>query len=507
MRNKNFDFKSIKFKLWTYFIGFAMLILLLIWALQIIFLNNYYSAMKQTQTAEISNDIQNKFAASKYDKALLEKTVAKESSTNDLTIYVYDVTSNEYIIKNESLEAFNPQTFYTLKYADAVTKLNKKLNDSGLNSASLTNNDKLNKRTVGYARYLKDENQKKAYIMYVFAPLAPMQSTIHILRSQLLYITIIAIFLSLAMALYLSNRISKPLKAITASAAEMGKGNYVVKFSGGHYTEITELAETLANAEAELEKTDMYQKDLIANVSHDLRTPLTMIKSYAEMVRDLSGNNPVKRDAHLGVIIEEADRLNLLVTDMLNLSRMQSRSIVLEKKAFDLGKAADSTLAAYDILIENDSYNIKFHKDPGKFIVNGDEAKLKQVMNNLINNAVKYCGADKQIIVKLKKVSRKVRFSVTDHGKGIAPDEISHVWERYYKSSTHHVRPTEGSGLGLSIVKEILRLHKASFDVKSKLGEGSTFWFELPMEKSKRGKAKGDDNASNGSRLPLSGIL
>ena len=307
--------------------------------------------------------------------------------------------------------------------------------------------------------------------------------------------------------LNLSNRISKPLKAITASAAEMGKGNYVVKFSGGHYTEITELAETLANAEAELEKTDMYQKDLIANVSHDLRTPLTMIKSYAEMVRDLSGNNPVKRDAHLGVIIEEADRLNLLVTDMLNLSRMQSRSIVLEKKAFDLRKAADSTLAAYDILIEHDSYDIKFHKDPGKFIVNGDEAKLKQVMNNLINNAVKYCGADKQIIVKLKKVGRKVRFSVTDHGKGIAPDEISHVWERYYKSSTHHVRPTEGSGLGLSIVKEILRLHKASFDVKSKLGEGSTFWFELPMEKSKRGKAKGDDNASNGSRLPLSGIL
>lgn len=485
MGNRNFDFKSIKFKLWIYFIGFAMLILLLIWALQIIFLNNYYSAMKQTQTVDISNDIQNKFAASKYDKSLLEKIVAMESSTNDLTIYVFDVTNNEYIIKSTSLDTFTPESFYSLKYGNAVAKLNQKLNSSGLDSASLTNSDKLNKKTVGYARYLKDENSKKAYIMYVFAPLAPMQSTIHILRSQLLYITIIAILLSLAMALYLSSRISRPIKNITASAAEMGKGNYGVKFVGGHYTEISELAETLTHAEAELEKTDMYQKDLIANVSHDLRTPLTMIKSYAEMVRDLSGNNPVKRDAHLGVIIEEADRLNLLVTDMLNLSRMQSKRIVLEKTPFDFGKAADSTLASYNILMENDSYDIRFHRSPGEFIVNGDEAKLKQVMNNLINNAVKYCGEDKQIIIALKKMGRKVRFEVTDHGEGIAPDEIAHVWEKYYKSSTHHVRPTEGSGLGLSIVKEILILHKADFAVKSKLGKGSTFWFELSLEKLK----------------------
>lgn len=486
MENKNFDFRSIKFKLWIYFIGFAMLILLLIWGLQIIFLNNYYSAMKQTQTVDISNDIQNKFAASKYDKKVLERIVEKESSINDLTIYVYDVNNNEYIMKSESVETSGREPLFLLKYADAVAKLNGKLNKSGLGSASLTSSDNVKKRTVGYARYLKDEHSKRAYIMYVFAPLSPMQSTIHILRSQLLYITIIAILLSLAMALYLSSRISRPIKDITASAAEMGKGNYGVKFTGGHYTEITELAETLTHAEAELEKTDMYQKDLIANVSHDLRTPLTMIKSYAEMVRDLSGNNPVKRDAHLGVIIEEADRLNLLVTDMLNLSRMQSKSIILEKKSFDLGKAADSILASYNILMENDSYDIIFKRDSGEFTVNGDEAKLKQVMNNLINNAVKYCGADKQIIVSLKKSGRKVCFSVTDHGEGIAPDEISHVWERYYKSSTHHVRSTEGSGLGLSIVKEILRLHKANFDVKSKVGKGSTFWFELPLEKAKK---------------------
>jgi len=211
-----------------------------------------------------------------------------------------------------------------------------------------------------------------------------------------------------------------------------------------------------------------------------------MIKSYAEMIRDLSGDNPPKRNAHLNVIIEETDRLNSLVNDMLNLSRMQSRKIVLEKAPFDFGKAAEAILSSYDILTENDGYHIEFNCDSSTFMVNGDEAKIKQVMSNLINNAVKYCGEDKKIIVDVNRVGKKVRFAVTDHGKGIAPDEVTHVWERYYKSSTHHVRPTDGSGLGLSIVKEILNLHKADFDVTSEVGKGSTFWFQLPTIRTKK---------------------
>ena len=118
-------------------------------------------------------------------------------------------------------------------------------------------------------------------------------------------------------------------------------------------------------------------------------------------------------------------------------------------------------------------------------MVNGDEAKIKQVITNLINNAVKYCGEDKVIQVSLRRIRGKVRCEVTDHGQGIAPDEINHVWERYYKSSTHHVRQTEGSGLGLSIVREILSLHKAGYGVESELNEGSTFWFEMDVLKTK----------------------
>ena len=154
---------------------------------------------------------------------------------------------------------------------------------------------------------------------------------------QLFYITFISLFLALTMAYLMATRISRPIRNITSSAAEMGKGNYGVKFRGGQFSELTELASTLTAASRELEKTNLYQKDLIANVSHDLKTPLTMIKSYAEMIRDLSGNNPEKRDKHLAVIIEKTDRLNTLVNDMLSLSRMQRRTTALERTGFDIG--------------------------------------------------------------------------------------------------------------------------------------------------------------------------
>ncbi len=480
------DLNSIKFKLWAYFIAFAVILLCLIWLLQISFLNLYYEEMKSNETSRIANQIKNSFAATDYDIDDLKSTISSMSMQNDLTIIVMDNSGN-FIISTNSKDDMGPATQnFSGKYALDIAELNQKLAESKLGSVTKRSFLKGHSHMLEFACYLNGNESTSTYTLFIFSPLQPVQSTINILRSQLVFITIISVLLSLALALYLANRISKPIKDITNSAAEMGKGNYNVKFQGGHYSEITELADTLTTAESELEKTDMYQKDLIANVSHDLRTPLTMIKSYAEMIRDLSGDNPPKRNAHLNVIIEETDRLNSLVNDMLNLSRMQSRKIVLEKAPFDFGKAAEAILSSYDILTENDGYHIEFNCDSSTFMVNGDEAKIKQVMSNLINNAVKYCGEDKKIIVDVNRVGKKVRFAVTDHGKGIAPDEVTHVWERYYKSSTHHVRPTDGSGLGLSIVKEILNLHKADFDVTSEVGKGSTFWFQLPTIRTKK---------------------
>ncbi len=489
-KTSRFDFSSIRFRVWGYFILFAVVILGLVWLLQTYFLGAFYEEMKLRETERIADALIDEYR-SDNDISVFTELLTDTVEQSDMDIRV---ESGDGII------IFSP--YYTgpaqpLMYRAETAILREKLQNSQFNAYSEVSSTKNGSKVLSYACYLTKtaggadtESMANSIILYLFSPLVPVQSTVMILRTQLLYITIIALFLAFAMSIYLSLHISRPINNITKSAAEMGQGNYGVQFDGGPYTEMRELADTLTNASRELEKTDMYQKDLIANVSHDLKTPLTMIKSYAEMIRDLSGDSPPKREQHLGVIIEEADRLNTLVNDMLTMSRMQQRKIELEMKDFDLSSCVEGILHSYDILEAKEDYHIEF-KNPGPMLVNADEARIKQVISNLVNNAVKYCGEDKTIIVTVKKSARRVRFEVTDHGQGIAPDEISHVWERYYKSSTNHVRPTEGSGLGLSIVKEILTLHKAKYGVISKVGKGSTFWFELDLVKEKRGRKQG----------------
>jgi signal transduction histidine kinase len=286
--------------------------------------------------------------------------------------------------------------------------------------------------------------------------------------------------LAFGLAFFLSRRITGPLSKITDDAARLGEGEYGFKFEGGHYTEINRLADTLTVASQELEKTDSMQKDVIANVSHDLRTPLTMITSYSEMIRDLSGDDPVRRNEHLQVIIDEAARLNTLVTDLLEISRMQSGAMKIELREFSLKEAIESLLASYTGYIEQDGYKLVFISR-GEGMVIADEERIKQVISNLISNAFKYGGRDKSIEVKMVEEDTYVRCEVSDHGIGIPKKDLRHIWERYYKASTNYQR-AESTGLGLSIVKEILLLHGANFGVDSVLRKGSTFWFELKKE-------------------------
>ncbi len=225
----------------------------------------------------------------------------------------------------------------------------------------------------------------------------------------------------------------------------------------------------------------MLQKDLIANVSHDLRTPLTMIKSYAELIRDIYGENEQKRNESLGVIIEETDRLSDLVSDLLTLSKLQSGSDSLDKQVFDLVKSAENIFKVYKVL-ENDGYRLELEKPEGELLVNGDERRLQQVISNLISNAVRYSDEVKDISVKLERTGGRVRCSVNDCGIGIDEEDLKTIWNRYQKASRQGARGHKGgTGLGLSIAKEILELHGAKYGVSSTPGVGSCFWFELPL--------------------------
>ncbi len=481
----SFDFRSLRFKLWAYFIFFAIIIMGLIWFLQIFFLNNYYEDMKIREADKVARQ-----AIESYNES--EDLITFEQSIKTLAY-----SSDSYIrIENGFgdllLQAYGIGTPQGTLYQMQARDIRNQLAMSKIENVSRIITNPNNTKTLIYGCYLYKatdttkgtSNKANSVILFVVSPLYPVQSTVSILQTQLEYITIIAMLLALLTGFYMASKISRPIKDITYSAEEMGQGNYGVQFDGGPYSEISNLANTLTTASLELEKSANYQKDLLANVGHDLKTPLTMIRSYAEMIRDLSGDDPKKRLTHLNVIMDEADRLNTLVNDILNISKMQKQEVSLELSKFDIVKVSKTLLSSYEILSEQEGYEFTF-KSPDSVFINADKAKITQAISNFINNAVKYCGSDKQISITIKKMGKKFRYEVSDHGQGIAPDEISHVWERYYKSSTNHVRSTEGTGLGLSIVKEILLLHNFKYGVESVMGDGSTFWFEFEPAKNK----------------------
>ncbi|MBQ4268670.1 MAG: HAMP domain-containing histidine kinase, partial [Clostridia bacterium] len=310
--------------------------------------------------------------------------------------------------------------------------------------------------------------------------------------------------LVMALAFAVSSTISgwliKPIVEMTDKAKRFAAGDYNVDFHGNDYgSEMVELADTLNFARDEISKADLMQRELIANVSHDFKTPLTMIKAYSSMIIEISGNNPEKRNKHAQVILDEADRLASLVEDVLDISKLRSGIDVLKMTEFDLSAYVYEVLDRFAYLKEKSGYVFETDVDENVFVY-ADEMKIGQVLYNLIGNAVNYTGEDKKVFVKLKtSESGTAEFSVTDTGSGIPEEERANIWARYYRSSEMHKRPVKGTGLGLSIVKTVLDKHGFSCGVKSADGGGSVFFVVFPVLKEETdGLADGGAASENG---------
>ena len=288
--------------------------------------------------------------------------------------------------------------------------------------------------------------------------------------------TVSVLGIAFLLSLLLYRLVATPLISITKKAENLATGHYDVDFSLKGYREVEQLAQTLNYAAHEIGATDQLQKDLIANISHDLRTPLTMIKGYGELMRDIPGENSPE---NAQILIDETTRLSELVNDLLDLSKLQSGAKKPQLAVLDFTELLKDTLTRYEALIRSDGYHFEVETcEPVEVLA--DRTMILQVIYNLINNAVNYTGEDKRVRITEKRVGDRVRLEVADDGEGIPPDRIAQIWDRYYRVDKVHKRAVMGTGLGLSIVKSVLEAHQATYGVDSAVGVGSVFWFELP---------------------------
>lgn len=309
--------------------------------------------------------------------------------------------------------------------------------------------------------------------------ISPLDSMVATLKTQLLFCTIVTVVVSLIVSFFVARHISKPIEKINKSAKVFASGDFSAKFDGKGYREIEELNDTLNFASSELGKVENLRRELMANVSHDMRTPLTMIVGYSEVMRDIPGeNNP----ENVQVIIDEANRLTNFVNSVLDLSKLQNGMEKFEFCELDITEILENSAERYRKLLSDTGLVVNLKADEHVLVV-ADETKITQVIHNLCDNAVNYAKTPKEITIRQTITKNTVKIEISDNGDGIDPKELPYIWDRYYKSDKSHKRNVAGSGIGLSIVKEILKNHSARFGVESKKNVGSTFWFELACKR------------------------
>ena len=478
---------SIRWKLIVYFAIFVAVALLVMWVFQVYLLNNFYERIKRREMSHSATEI----AAYVEDEAL-NLHAYDQAMDGVMAVAIYRMNRGETPVQIISVDATGQTTGITLP----PQQLQKYYNKAAENGGSYTGNFtfggvEVSGRKIPFFQFqenatpsvrlmhmrLVEGKSGSIYLILLNAARQPLATTVQILQTQFFWILSILLVCAAVMVFYLYRHISSPLVKMNDAAKQLAHGKYDVEFSGEGYRETRELADTLNYASHELSRLDRLQKELIANISHDLRTPLTMIKGYSEVMRDIPGENTAE---NIQVVIDETTRLSELVNDLLDLSKIQSGSRKTVFEEFDLTAAVEEIMKRYDAFTAHQGYHITFEAET-RATVFADRGMILQVLYNLINNAINYTGDDLSVVVQQFVSDGRVRISITDTGQGIEPDEIPQIWDRYYKVDKVHRRAMIGTGLGLSIVKGVLELHNATYGVESEVGKGSTFWFELDI--------------------------
>ncbi len=309
-----------------------------------------------------------------------------------------------------------------------------------------------------------------------------------VLKDLMLFVGLLMVLIAVLLAGVFSFWFTKPLRRLSAATQEVTKGNYDARVQVRGSDEIARLSTDFNHMAEEVQRSYELQRDLYANVSHDLRTPLTLIKGYAETLRDLTGDDAKKRTEQLTVIVEESNRLSALVNNVLELSRVSSGVEKYEPVCFDLTQLCEEVGERYEAAGQQENYHFVF-EGAEPLDITADPGLLQRALHNLLGNALKHIGEDGYIGLRVFKTPENcARVEVVDHGNGISETDLPHLFDKYYRSRKDAGKP--GTGLGLSITKAIFIASGFSYGVESKEGEGAMFWFETRLA-DKRCKDKG----------------
>lgn len=478
--------------MFLYIVALVVSLLGLVYLLQILLLPTFYQNTVLTRVQEASTKTENTVYAMNHEQGEFDSRLSSlrnYAQDNNICLFVFDQESIlqldinpmgttcylHYLIK-PSARSYNNPSLIMNQYINQFNEI-----QDNSYYFKVTPNEQISSQLF-YASQL--DIKDKPYYVFLNTPFELLDSTIDVLQRQFFLIIIGVLVLGGVIAYLISRLLSQPLIKMSNSAQLLAKGRKNVTFEKGGYLEIDNLADTLNYATQEIARTDDLRNDLLANISHDIRTPLTMISAYAEMIQDISGDDPHKRNEHLSVIQSEVEQLNKLLTDMMTLSHMQSESTRLKTQEFNLNALVHQVVESFKVMTQNERVMIEVVGEINEMVV-GDEIKIRQVIVNYISNAIKFIGDDRLVLIRLLEIDETgyARVEVEDHGDGILDEDIEYVWERYYKVNKNYQRARQGTGLGLAICKAICERGNYPFGVLSEVGKRTMFFIEIPLKK------------------------
>lgn len=322
------------------------------------------------------------------------------------------------------------------------------------------------------------ENQQMAGVIFISSDAESLKDFQQEMLEMFLLSAICVLIIAFAVIYLITSNMVRPLRSMVSATESFARGDFTVRVPVTELDEIGKLSMAFNNMATALAQQDSIRRSFVANVSHELKTPMTTIGGFVDGIMD--GTIPPERQQHyLSIVSSEVKRLSRLVRSMLNIARLESGEMQLQPKAFDINQVVCSTIFTFEQAIEEKQLDIR-GLDSDRVMVSADEDLIHQVVYNLLENAVKFVNHGGYIEVSYRTEGNMTYVSVKNSGEGISKEEISKVFERFYKTDRSRSQDKSGVGLGLNIVRSIVKLHQGEVIVRSTEGQFCEFTFTLP---------------------------
>ncbi|MFD2170042.1 sensor histidine kinase [Tumebacillus lipolyticus] len=324
--------------------------------------------------------------------------------------------------------------------------------------------------------------------LYLIEPATTGDRLIQKMNQVLLLAVFGALLLAGGGSLIVADRMAQPLIRMERMATKLMRGDFTERVKAGGRDELASLGNTLNRLASHLDQVEATRAEFLSNVSHDLRTPLSYIQGYAQILSEGLAQSEADRQTYANIIREEVGRLGRMLDDLLEVAKFEESQFRLEPIPLDMGHVIEEMVHRLTPFAEAKRVDLSYEGSIALPLVLADQARMEQLLINLIQNAIHYTQEGGRVVIQTRDSASQVLVSVVDNGPGIPAEDLPYIWERFYRGDKSRNRTLGGTGIGLSIVKRIVEAHHGQVQVTSELGVGTTVSFVLPrMDDSQKG--------------------